>query len=67
MSRLTRLRHQIEKLYIIDLVEVIEVESKIGQLWQDLEETREVLDNISRYYASVGQGENIFSVKRGIR
>ena len=27
------------------------------QLWQDLEETHEVLDNMSRYYTSVGQAE----------
>ena len=56
-SRLTRLRHQIEKLCIIDSVEVTEVESKIEQLWQDLEETHEVLDNMSRYYVSAGQAE----------
>ena len=56
-SRLTRLRHEIEKLYILDSVEVTEVEWKIEQLWQDLEETHKVLDNMSRYYVSVGQAE----------
>ena len=53
----TRLSHQIEKLCIIDLVEVTEVESKIEQLWQDLEETHKVLDNMSWYYVSVRQTE----------
>ena len=57
-----RFKVKICKKYIvylcnIDSVEVTEVESKIEQLWQDLEETHEVLDNMSRYYISVGQAE----------
>ena len=36
---------------------VSEVENKVEQLWRDLEETQEVLDEISQYYISVGQSE----------
>ena len=49
-AKLTRLKHQIEKLCITDSVEVTEVESKVEQLWQNLEETHEVIDEITRYY-----------------
>ncbi len=55
--RLTRLRHQVEKLCITDSAVVSEVENKAEQLWRDLEETQEVLDEISQYYISVGQSE----------
>ena len=34
-AKLTRLKHQIEKLCITDSVEVTEVESKVEQLWQN--------------------------------
>jgi hypothetical protein len=56
-AKLTRLKHQIEKLCITDSVEVTEVESKVEQLWQNLEETHEVIDEITRYYITAGQLE----------
>ncbi|CAB4041533.1 Hypothetical predicted protein [Paramuricea clavata] len=56
-AKLTRLKHQIEKLCITDSVEVTEVESKVEQLWQNLEEMYEVVDEITRYYITAGQLE----------
>ncbi|CAB3977537.1 Hypothetical predicted protein [Paramuricea clavata] len=58
-AKLTRLKHQIEieKLCITDSVEVTEVESKVEQLWENLEETHEVIDKITQYYITVGQLE----------
>ena len=56
-AKLTRLKHQIEKLCITDTVEVTEVESKAEQNWQNLKETHEVIDEITRYYITAGQLE----------
>ena len=53
-AKLTRLKHQIEKLCITDSVEVTEVKSKVEQLWQNLILYRR---NNSVLYITVGQLE----------
>ena len=51
--KLTKLRHELEKLCVKDS-EIPMIESAIEQLWKALENTLDVLEELSAFYIEVG-------------
>lgn len=57
-SKLTRLKHYVEKLCLSNASDITEIEGKVDQLWGELEKTHEILDELSHYHLIEGNTEN---------